>query len=335
MRFVLPQFVTPIILVTIIIILAPLDGVKAEESYYSVPGQIRIAEINPAEDLVKLCNMGNTTVDLAGWVFYDDQDTHELFITLPDILVNNVKRDNLLLYPGEEMFIFDRNDTDFLLNKEGGEVRLFSGPGEIGGTLEDQIEYPKITKGLSYKVFFESEIQSQSDSFDYNNDSTQLTPLNSNFLEGDEEKQYYIPESSSQKPGNDLINKKEIDDDENIKKNDKNSDSGNSESDNGNFGNSKLSQINLNLNRNIGINIGSDQVTNFDAGPNTDTNLNKNNNTNSTTFTASSKMEKSSPNFFYRIMGNWFLWRIILPMFVLWGILYFAACHIKKKFLSE
>lgn len=150
------------------VVFGVINIATANESYYPSEGQIKISEVNPTENLVKLYNTGETPVDLSGWVLYDEQDAHELFITLPDLLENQ----DLMLASKKEITILCKNDSDFALHKEGGEVRLFSGPIEIDGILHDEVKYSDFFKinleedSVSEKAYETQESNSNNNSAD-------------------------------------------------------------------------------------------------------------------------------------------------------------------------
>jgi len=272
----------------------------ADQNYYSSENQIKIAEINPSEKWVKLYNTGETTVDLAGWVFYDDNDKHEFFITLPDVAETN-KEKTLMLAPYSEIIITNNNDNDFELHQEGGEVRLFSGPVEIEGKLEDKIIYPEVKEGESYVVISNYQLPIPNEMS--NENTGEISNENSGSVlkpqENQEDIQYKIPEERG--------NYVKLSDNKN-----------NSSPENNIPETNSLGKGRANSNNNAEDN-------------NTETMGQSNN---PPTFTASSGLQKTPYAWFYRLWGNWFLWRIILPFLGLWTALYIAAHFIKKKYFS-
>ena len=86
---------------------------------------------------VELFNPTATTIDVAGFVLYDNNNTHALAIT------NLNTNTGGTLIPSEGYLVVYRDgDTDFELNNSGGDsVRLFSGLITSGGVLIDSHTY--------------------------------------------------------------------------------------------------------------------------------------------------------------------------------------------------
>jgi len=296
-----------IMLLPILLALMPQFILKADESHYAAPGQIKISEINPGEDQVSLKNLGNSMVDLAGWAIYDENDRHELFLTEPDIIRNNAGG-GLQLAPRTELVISGKNDNDFRLYNAGGEVRLYSGPVEIDGKLEDKITYPAVEEGKSYKIFFPDPDQNG------NHDSNPEKNADPDIID----KIYQIPENTDIIDKNNKI----------------------TENKNGNHtlenpaSQSKMSYTTdkRSLNENSNISYELDQSKSSDQE-----NFLSNNNTNldTLTFTASAPLKRSPWGWFYWLWNSWFLRRIILPLLSLWTILFCVIFLIRKKFLRN
>lgn len=98
----------------------------------------------PNGEWVEVANLGSEPVSLAGWVLYDSDDSHELFITSENIFP---KSDPPLIRPGEKLTVFRSGDSDFSLNKEKDLVRLFSGPLEMEGEIVAQLAYEEASEG--------------------------------------------------------------------------------------------------------------------------------------------------------------------------------------------
>lgn len=98
----------------------------------------------PEGEWIEISNFGLGAISLAGWVIYDSDDEHELFITSENILP---KMDFPWLRPGESLTVFRDGDSDFSLDEENSSIRLFSGPLEMEGKLQSVFEYEKTTEG--------------------------------------------------------------------------------------------------------------------------------------------------------------------------------------------
>lgn len=287
------------ILILTLILVNCFGFVKAGQNYYTSEGQIKIAAIKPGEDWVKIVNVGETPVDLAGWVLYDGDDKHELFINLSNISgvsSGNENREDTMIYPEEELFINGKNDSDFRLKNAGGEVRIFSGPIEISGELQDKITYPEVKEGETY-VINKSENHYLPNESDKSKSSEETYLLENRKKTNDNEVQYHTPEN------------KEFSTEENP---DRDSDKSNNKKEN--------KVISSNKNK---ASSSQDITENINA-------KNKESQ-NQMTFTASTKMEKTPNNLLYRLWSNWFLRRIILPLLGLWVILYGFTHFVKKR----
>lgn len=122
-------------------------------------GQIKIAEIFPESTgddngWVGLKNVSDICIDLAGWVLYDGNLEHELFVTPENSEGFN---DGLLLASGSEAKVYQKGDRDFTLDSKGGRAELYSGPAEMLGEMQDSISYPEIDSGGTYRVITVSE----------------------------------------------------------------------------------------------------------------------------------------------------------------------------------
>lgn len=279
----------------------------ADKSCYPSEGQIRISGINRGENWAKLYNIGDTPVDLAGWVLYDENDSHELFVTLSDIINVNGEK-SLLLEPHSEVVITGKNDTDFMLHKEGGEVRLYSGPVEMEGELEDEIVYPSLGEGENYKIDLGDEAISDSE----NTDTSVLNEQNVN-----QEILYRIPEDADSEVATKNLettlpapSRREHLPSAEGRKRENRTDF---------FSHSSEGDLRVRL----GEGVEKASISNETGQYN-----------NNKTFTASSKMEKSPYAWFYRLWGSWFIWRIILPLLGLWILLYTVIRYVRRRYLD-
>jgi len=304
---------------------------KADNSYYSSANQVKISAVNSSDNWVKLFNTGNTPVDLAGWVLYDGSDSHELFITLSDIISDN-EDNSLILAPQSNVTIIGKNDTDFVLNNRGGEVKLYSGPIEMEGVLQDKINYPKTTPGESYVIIPESqsgnsiEVLDSGEIAEPNNENKENTaPAGKEGKNLEEQRvkpdmDYKIPESSLSR--NRIIRINDADQNDSGKSGGSREAEQESKKDgrSDNVSNSSLSAYKF----------GSIESEKNVDNDNTMTKQSDN----EVAFTASSKIEKSPYAWFYRLWGSWFFWRIILPLLGLWVILYSTAYFVRKKYFA-
>ena len=89
----------------------------------------------PGGEWVELYNDGTAAVDLDGFVLYDSDDSHELYITAANIV------GNLILQPDEYLVVYRDGDGDFTLNNAGDEVRLYDGYPVSTSNLIDEVNY--------------------------------------------------------------------------------------------------------------------------------------------------------------------------------------------------
>lgn len=145
-------------------------------------GQIKISEIRPSDigndnGWTGLKNVSDDCLNLAGWVLYDGNLEHELFITPEN---SEGFYQGLLLAPGAETKVFLKGDQDFALDAGGGKIEIYSGPAEMLGIVQDSVSYSKIDKGESYRVLPKG-----------NSSSAQV-------VTDSEEHSYQIPEDTNQ-----------------------------------------------------------------------------------------------------------------------------------------
>jgi len=304
-----------VILFPVMFLLVPVIVAAADENYYAAPGQIKLSALSPGENWVAIRNIGDTEVDLAGWVLYDESDAHELFLTEPDIIGGNAAA-GLGLGPGGEVVISGKNDNDFRLYNGGGEVRLFSGPVEIAGTLEDKVSYPAIGEGESYQVIVPPEDQTPDQTpSDNSNDNSNGNP---NFESDSVDQSYQIPENSDDSPA--ISNQEDL----TVQNENTNSESGNkaNEKEKSDLSRQSREASNPTIRNSENLNPENSQEN---------LNLSENNNQGTPTFTASSRLEKSPWGWFYWLWHSWFLRRIIIPLIGLWLALYVIVYFVKKK----
>ncbi len=86
---------------------------------------------------VELYNYGAISIDVSGWVLYDNNDTHALPITN-----SNTNTGGTTVVAGGFLVVYRNGDSDFDLDNSGGDsVRLFDGVIGSGGTLRDTRVY--------------------------------------------------------------------------------------------------------------------------------------------------------------------------------------------------
>lgn len=300
---------------------------KAGESFYSLAGQIKILAVNPSKNWIKLYNSGDLPVDLAGWVMYDDNDNHEFFVTKASII-----NGELILVPRSETTVSVKYDSDFSLNDEGGKIRLFSGPLEMEGVLQDEVNYRAVDAGVEYNQnevvqdIAPYDAEQGGSGFKNQNSMEEIryeTPegeqfhaitLNDDEKDGPEDLQAKDEEKNSDK-------EKEADNSLGSKEDDKDTSTEQETVKSENFENTPSFNQ---KNSNSGLE-NPDNNAGFDANAG---------DKDYPAFTASSSLEKSPYAWFYWLQGSWFLWKVIIPFLSLWAILYISVNFIRKKYLS-
>jgi len=288
------KLVPGVALITAVLLMSPAGSVSADQNYYPAEGQVKISALNPSENWVKMSNIGHTAVDLAGWALYDENDRHELFLTESDIIRGDAGR-GLILAPGSEVAITGKNDEDFRLYNAGGEVRLFSGPMEISGALQDKIFYPAIAEGETYEILPENSSENG------NENSISDSPE----IADNAHKTYQEPENSN---SNLVLETPITKPEKSAGGNDKKSAEKASEA---------LGKANAG--------------TTSQEQPDNQESLDPNSNQDTPTFMASSQREKSPWGWYYWLSNSWFLRRIIIPLIGLWLALYIVIYFLRKK----
>jgi len=101
----------------------------------------------PGGEWVELYNKGTATEDVSGWVLYDNDDSHELYITSL-----NTNTGGTIIGSGEWLVIYRDGDSDFNLNNDADAVRLFTGYPASNHTLIDSHTYStEKPEGSSYQ----------------------------------------------------------------------------------------------------------------------------------------------------------------------------------------
>jgi len=100
----------------------------------------------PGGEWVELYNNSNVDFDVAGWVLYDSDDSHELYIE-----VTNTNTGDTIV-PGHGWLVVYRNgDGDFNLNNDTDSVRLFTGYPVSSSILVDSYSWTtEKPEGFSY-----------------------------------------------------------------------------------------------------------------------------------------------------------------------------------------
>jgi len=96
---------------------------------------------------VELYNNAEYDIDVANWMLYDSNDTHELYITPA-----NTDSGTTIVPAHGWLVVYRNGDGDFELNNNGDTVRLFHQAIGSGGLLIDSYTYPgtQVTKGESF-----------------------------------------------------------------------------------------------------------------------------------------------------------------------------------------
>ncbi len=100
----------------------------------------------PNGEWVELHNNGTIAVNLSGFVLYDLHDTNALYITDTNIA------GDLVLQPDEYLVVYRDGDSDFSLNNDGDEVRLYDGYPVSASNLIDSVNYTGSTKDSSWSL---------------------------------------------------------------------------------------------------------------------------------------------------------------------------------------
>ena len=113
----------------------PTSGVVINEFLPNPAGSDKLPK--PDGEWVELYNSGNSSVDVAGWMLYDSNDSHELLISTGNTDSGGTE------VPAKGFLVVYRNeDPDFALNNKGGDtVRLYDGKIKDGGNLVDSYSY--------------------------------------------------------------------------------------------------------------------------------------------------------------------------------------------------
>ncbi len=109
--------------------------------------------LKPQGEAVWLYNESDNYIDLSGWVLYDTDDTHELYLTTLNVAGEG---EEMMIPPRKRIMVYRNGDSDFSLNNEGDTVRLYSGPIEMTGQLQDETTYPASQEGKVYERDLES-----------------------------------------------------------------------------------------------------------------------------------------------------------------------------------
>lgn len=97
----------------------------------------------PGGEWVELYNKSDVDVDVAGWYLYDSHDNHFMKISLGNSDNNgNTTDSGETTIPAHGWLVVYRNgDSDFSLNNNSDEIRLFDGKINEGGILIDSYSY--------------------------------------------------------------------------------------------------------------------------------------------------------------------------------------------------
>lgn len=273
-------------------------------------GQIKITEIKPENTgddngWVGIKNASSECIDLAGWVLYDGEMEHELFITREN--TEGFFSDSLIA-PGAEAKVLQKSDKDFTLNGNGGRVELYSGPAEMLGVLQDKAIYPRINSGESYRIIDRQGPDAGSSRVEY------------------EEREYRIPEDSGQwSVISDNINTNSQTP-SSLSTGQAGAEGGRSSS----VGETEKAGFSSLHPRGSGPAFGGTEEVEEEIN----NNATRQSSNDPAPLLASSGLEKSPWRWFYWLWGSWFLWRILLPFLALWAALFTAVYYIRKRYLS-
>jgi len=98
----------------------------------------------PGGEWVELYNNGVSDVDVNGWILYDNNDTHELFVSTANSDSNSNTADSgeTIVPAGGFLVVYRNADSNFELNNTGGDsVRLYTNTISGGGVLIDSYTY--------------------------------------------------------------------------------------------------------------------------------------------------------------------------------------------------
>ncbi|MFH1183403.1 MAG: hypothetical protein V1690_04030 [Candidatus Moraniibacteriota bacterium] len=296
------------LVVMIVVLITQFDYARAgQECSPNIPnpplaGQIRIAEISlesvgDNNGWVGLVNVSAACLDLSGWVLYDGDLSHELFITRGN---TEGFSDGLLLALGSEAKVFQRGDQDFTLSNQGGRAELYSGPAEMLGMLQDSVSYPEVAAGESYRIIPKNPASPAGGQY----------PIPNEIPNSDgQEHTYRIPEDKSVQSSV-ISNQNNSKAKENNKKPSRDANSRGIEAIWSDNTPSSIQTVEPN----------NETIQQYD-----------NDNNNLSPIIASSELEKSPWRWFYFLWGSWFLRHIILPFLGLWMVLYLIVYLLRIK----
>ncbi|PIN73585.1 hypothetical protein COV20_05165 [Candidatus Woesearchaeota archaeon CG10_big_fil_rev_8_21_14_0_10_45_16] len=100
----------------------------------------------PFGEWVELYNEGDKPIYLGGLVLFDEDDSHELYIT-------DVNTEKMELCPGCYTTVFRNGDSDFDLSRTEDTIRLFTGYPVSENALIDHLSYSQAVEGSSFSRF--------------------------------------------------------------------------------------------------------------------------------------------------------------------------------------
>ncbi len=102
--------------------------------------------LKPGGEWVELYNNSNIPFDLSSWVIYDNDDSHELYIT-----AGNTDTGTTTIMAHSWLVVYRNGDSDFNLNNDADSVRLSTGYPLSSHTLVDAYSYTEEKpEGFSY-----------------------------------------------------------------------------------------------------------------------------------------------------------------------------------------
>jgi len=99
----------------------------------------------PEGEWVELRNLGDADVNASGWVLYDSDDAHELYITS-----TNTDTGNAIIPSNGWLVVYRDGDSDFSLNQGADEVRLYDGYPVEESDLIDKTNYTYSNENISW-----------------------------------------------------------------------------------------------------------------------------------------------------------------------------------------
>lgn len=102
--------------------------------------------LKPNGEWVELYNNSNVDINVAGWVIYDSDDSHELYIT-----AGNTDTGDTVVTAHGFLVVYRNGDSDFTINNNNETIRLYNGYPVLSSVLIDSYSYTtEKPEGFSY-----------------------------------------------------------------------------------------------------------------------------------------------------------------------------------------